>query len=119
MVSLFEELAGQPSALRDMAAYYRKEAGLLDLPASQEGFPWVLTGMGASYHAAWIGALAFGSFGLPVQAIETVDLIHYSHLPETGGWTVYVSQSGSSGEVNPFFDHLPAGGTAGGPDQHP
>ena len=110
MVLLYEELSGQPSALRDMAAYYRERADLLDFPSAQAGYPWVLTGMGASYHAAWIGALAFGSFGLPVQAIETVDLIHYSRLPETGGWTVYVSQSGSSGEVNPFFEHIPARG---------
>ncbi|MBI4927935.1 MAG: SIS domain-containing protein [Anaerolineae bacterium] len=109
MIPLFKELAEQPQALRELANHYRREPGLLDLPTAQVGCPWVFTGMGASYHAAWIGALAFGSFGLPVQAIETVDLIHYSRLPEVGGWIVYVSQSGSSGEVNPFFQHLPAG----------
>ena len=107
MVALFDELSAQPQGLRDMANFYREHPNILDFPSTQPDRPWVLTGMGASYHAAWIGALAFGSFGIPVQAIETVDLIHYSRLPEKGGWTVYVSQSGSSGEVNPFFERFP------------
>jgi glucosamine--fructose-6-phosphate aminotransferase (isomerizing) len=107
MVVLFDELSAQPQGLRDMANFYREHPEVLDFPSPQAGLSWVLTGMGASYHAAWIGALALGSFGIPVQAIETVDLIHYSRLPEKGGWTVYVSQSGSSGEVNPFFERFP------------
>jgi glucosamine--fructose-6-phosphate aminotransferase (isomerizing) len=107
MVALFDELSAQPQGLRNMVNFYREHPEMLDFPPTQPDQPWVLTGMGASYHAAWIGALAFGSFGIPVQAIETVDLIHYSRLPEKGGWTVYVSQSGSSGEVNPFFERFP------------
>ena len=110
MVTLYEELAGQPQALRNMAAHYREHASSLDFPPFQSGNPWVLTGMGASYHAAWIGSLAFGSFGLPVQAIETVDLIHYARLPHSTSWTVYVSQSGSSAEVTPFTEQNPVMG---------
>jgi glucosamine--fructose-6-phosphate aminotransferase (isomerizing) len=108
--SLYEELVQQPQALRELAAFYQANPTLLDLPGGGGPRPWVLTGMGASYHAAWIGMLHLNRRGIPAVAIEATDLVNYAAaLRENAGPLVYVSQSGSSGEVFSLLDVLDSG----------
>lgn len=105
MVALFDELIDQPRALRELVDMYRRNPGLLDFGAVED---WALTGMGASYHAALIGALFLRARGARAAAYETVDLFQYASPGAVGGQQmVYISQSGSSGEVGPFLDWIP------------
>jgi glucosamine--fructose-6-phosphate aminotransferase (isomerizing) len=63
--------------------------------------------MGASYHAAMICALHLNHLGISAIAMEALDLINYAQRlisPETV--IVYISQSGSSGEVTPLLEQL-------------
>jgi fructoselysine-6-P-deglycase FrlB-like protein len=105
--TLLEELAQIPTALREMLSEYQSAQGKgrLELLPPPEGV--IFTGMGASYHTAWIAAQHLNRLGVPAWAIEAVDLLNYSHPALQGKPTVvYVSQSGSSGEVLPLLDML-------------
>ena len=107
MVDLFSELNQQPQAFHDLVSYYAEGHGLNDLPANAHQDGIVLTGMGASYHAAWIGAFHLNNLGVPALAIEATDLLNYAPLlPGRSGLLVYISQSGTSGEVQPLLDQL-------------
>ncbi len=89
-----------------MLEYYRAHPGLLEIPIQPQQ-RMVLTGMGSSYHAAWITALHLNRLGVRACAYEAVDLLNYAPAmlaDET--LLVYISQSGSSGEIPPLLERL-------------
>jgi glutamine---fructose-6-phosphate transaminase (isomerizing) len=105
--TLLEELGQIPAELRGMLSDYQSTQGKrrLDLLPPPEGV--VFTGMGASYHAAWVAAQHLSRLGIPAWAVEAVDLLNYAHPAVQGKPTVvYISQSGASGEVLPLLDML-------------
>lgn len=107
MTALLTELNQQPQELRAMLAQYRAAPEMLDLSGAAGSKQVLLTGMGASFHAAWIAAFHLNSLGVPAVAIEATNLIHYP--PAMLGdcrMVVYVSQSGTSGEVPLMLDML-------------
>ena len=107
MVDLFNELKQQPRAFHDLVEFYADGHGLCDLPVNAHKEGIILTGMGASYHAAWIGAFHLNNLGVPALAIEATDLLNYApSLTGRSGLLVYISQSGTSGEVQPLLDQL-------------
>jgi glucosamine--fructose-6-phosphate aminotransferase (isomerizing) len=72
--------------------------------------------MGASFHAAWIGALYLSSLGTAAAAVEAIDLLYYDKATRKAGplmpgvspsahrrSLIYISQSGNSGEVAPLL----------------
>ena len=106
-MNVMDELQQQPGALRSLVAaiFNGEQLSIFDrlpLPAAP-----LLTGMGASYHAGLIAALHLRSLGIPATCIEAVDLLNYA-LPSVADRQVlvYISQSGSSGEVDPILDRL-------------
>ncbi len=102
MSELLYELLEQPAALRNLAAYYQHGAGSELLAGLPSGGQTLLTGMGASYHVAMIGALMLQSCGQNAIACEASELINYSgSLLRACAPLIYISQSGSSGEVAP------------------
>lgn len=105
----YTEIHQQPAALRDLIAFYQSSATsvLDDLPAPGRV---LLTGMGASYHAALYGSYALQAVGIPAVAVEATNLLNYSGslLTDTDN-VIFISQSGSSGEVEPLLQALPAG----------
>src|SRR5512147_2403018 len=110
MPDLIDELKQQPAALREMIAFYKKQDHLFNIFDGSKPFHYVFTGMGASYHVAWNGALHLNSLGIPATAVEATDLFNYS--AEKFGpdcCLVYISQSGSSGEVSLLQDRLRPG----------
>lgn len=108
MPTLRDELDQQPQALLDLASYYLSDPAMLDIPISKGSSRLlVISGMGASYHAACIGALYFTTFGIPAVAIEASDLANYAAaLRSDNTCLIYISQSGSSGEILPLLDQL-------------
>jgi len=106
MSSLYDELTQQPQALRELVAFYRGQGAAL-LRQAVSPLPPLLTGMGASYHAAWIAALHFNCYSIPARSMEAVDLLNYatSRILQTST-VIYISQSGTSGEVPPLLDLL-------------
>ncbi|MBN2046927.1 MAG: SIS domain-containing protein [Anaerolineaceae bacterium] len=107
MHTLFAEISGQPQALRALIKDYQNGEGLARLQSLPALSNPIFTGMGASYHAAWIAAGTLNHMGVPAAAYEAIDLIHYLRpivqKPQT---LVYISQSGASGEVQPTLDHF-------------
>ena len=104
MTDLITELLQIPSALLDLVNLYEKGEGRekLRLPAPVRP---LLVGMGASYHAAWIGSLLLRRAGIPSVHEEASEVIQYQRaLPKLCAPLVYLSQSGSSGEVEPLLD---------------
>ena len=110
IVVLSDELNQQPEALLQLVDFYRQNTRLLDL---HEHFPHrrlLLTGMGASFHAARIAAYHMNRLGISCSALEASDLVNYGMQalePET--LLVYISQSGSSGEVPAVLERLKPG----------
>ena len=106
----FDELAGQPPALRRLIAAYSSPAGrsrLESLPATP---PQLLLGMGASYHAALVAARHWRQRGLVVQACEATEALWgETDLLSQAGHVIYISQSGASAEVAPVLEHLSPG----------
>jgi glucosamine--fructose-6-phosphate aminotransferase (isomerizing) len=105
---LYPDIAQQPRALRDLAAFYERGEGaarLAELPA--QAAP-LLTGMGASLHAAQATAPHFHKLGIPALAVESIDLVYYSRALLGGAPLVFISQSGASAEVAAVIAELPA-----------
>jgi glucosamine--fructose-6-phosphate aminotransferase (isomerizing) len=105
-MSLLDELLQIPAALDALAGYYAAEGkARLRLPFPKRV---LLTGMGASFHAASIGALMFQQAGVDAQSVESVDLLGAGPRGlEAFDPIFYISQSGGSGEIQPFLDMLP------------
>ena len=106
-MDLMDEINQQPGALRALAATLFDGERLAAFDRLPTPSAPLLTGMGASYHAGLIAAFHLRSLGIPAEAIEAVDLLNYS-LPAVADRQVllYISQSGSSGEVDPILDRL-------------
>lgn len=103
-MELMGELLELPQALRSTADW-AADGGLAQ--AAPPSRP-LLTGMGASFHAAWIGALMLRRVGIAANYEEASDVLLYSHaLLEEIDLLVYLSQSGSSAEVQPMRALLP------------
>ena len=103
----FDELAGQPEALRRLIAAYDSPEGRARLAGLPAAPPDWLLGMGASYHAAQAGAHYWRQRGWPARAYEATEVL----LGEAGPLgqaqhVVYISQSGASAEVTPVLDGL-------------
>lgn len=96
------ELHGQPQALSDLIAHY----GANPVPSlATDGV--LLTGMGASFHAAAITAYRLQREQHSAHAVEATELLNYPgvHL-RACRQLVYISQSGSSAEIKPLFSDL-------------
>jgi len=101
------EIRQQPEALHTLATFYA-DAGRTRLDeAARDLTAPLLTGMGASYHAAAIMVQYWHHLGVGGTAMEATDVINY------GEWqrrhtnaVIYLSQSGASAEVLPLTDGL-------------
>jgi glucosamine--fructose-6-phosphate aminotransferase (isomerizing) len=97
------DILDQPIALRDtLAAFpdFPSVRPFAERLAAGDLRRVVLTGMGSSYHALHPLALTLIARGLPVQMLETSELIHYApSLLDPRTLLVVVSQSGRSAEV--------------------
>jgi glucosamine--fructose-6-phosphate aminotransferase (isomerizing) len=104
--AFYNEIMQEPEALRALI-----RAPQPDLPVLSSNETLLLTGMGASYHAAWAMSFYAHSLGLRASVIEAADLVNYSAslLAANGMRLVFVSQSGMSAEVAPLAELLPAG----------
>lgn len=100
------EIARQPQALRDLAAAYARGDGFSALDSLPPRAP-VITGMGASLHAAQICAAHMLSLGLPAVAVEAAELLYYGRALLAERPLVFVSQSGTSPEIAPLLALLP------------
>jgi glucosamine--fructose-6-phosphate aminotransferase (isomerizing) len=105
--SFSTEIRQQPTALRDLIAFYQSSGNELLSRLPQPGHV-LLTGMGASYHAALYGSYALQAVGIPAVALEATNLLNFSGslLKDTSS-VIFISQSGSSGEVGPLLHALP------------
>ena len=107
---MHNDIAQQPSALRAVIGFYQSSAGATRLAAAPIGRAPILTGMGASYHAALAIVPYFHSLGVPALAVEATDLLYYSQaLLQEGRPLIFISQSGASAEVAAIAEVLPAG----------
>lgn len=105
ITNLLNEILDQPRALRELAAGWPADGKILQIERAPSRV--LLTGMGASFHAAAIGALHLNSLGVNAAAVEAADLINYrAGHPSEDTLLFYLSQSGSSGEVVPLFERL-------------
>jgi glutamine---fructose-6-phosphate transaminase (isomerizing) len=106
---LYPDIAQQPQALRDLAAFHERGEGAARLAALPAQAAPLLTGMGASLHAAQATALHFHNLDVPALAVEATDLVFYSRtLLHGGAPLVFISQSGASAEVAALVGELPA-----------
>lgn len=104
------EMREQPAALRDLAAFYGGDAGRTQLVAAARTLSAsapLLTGMGASYHAAAAMLPYWHALGVGGAVVEATDLLNYSAAMLSGARSVvYLSQSGRSAEVAPTIERL-------------
>ncbi|MBC8160808.1 MAG: SIS domain-containing protein [Roseiflexaceae bacterium] len=105
MTIFSEDIRSQPQALQALADAYQGGAAAALLAQITPGVAPLLTGMGASFHAAAIATLALHQRGVPARAVEASELVFYSRvLLEAVGDLVFVSQSGASAEVLPTVE---------------
>jgi glucosamine--fructose-6-phosphate aminotransferase (isomerizing) len=91
-------------------SYYASAEGAARLAAAPADRAPLLTGMGASYHAALAIAPYFHSLGIPALAAEATDLLYYGQaLLQERRPLIFISQSGASAEVAAIVEALPAG----------
>ncbi len=103
------EIFAQPTALAHLLTYYEAHKPH-SLKAQSEHDGVLLTGMGASFHAASIATYQLQRQGIFAQAVEAIEILNYPGVtPQKCSTLIYISQSGSSGEVVPVFNSLPAG----------
>ena len=109
MNGFYQDILGQPAALRSLLRLYNPATGM-PLPAIPAPATPLLTGMGSSYHAALAASICLHSRGIRAQAMETNHLIYYGGpILNRCREVIYLSQSGASGEVIPFIDRLECG----------
>ena len=106
MAELLEELLQMPEAINQLIDYYQKKEGAYQLTLPAPTHP-VLIGMGASYHAAWVGAYMLHQAGIPCTYMEGSDVLLYNAATLSRHSSIlYISQSGSSGEIQPILTQL-------------
>lgn len=109
-VNMQNDIAQQPAALRAVIGFYQSSAGSARLAAAPIARAPILTGMGASYHAALAIVPYFHSLGIPAIAVEATNLLYYNQaLLQDGRPLIFISQSGASAEVAAIAQVLPAG----------
>lgn len=112
MNPFYLDILEQPRALRALADYYARGEGAARLAAAPRPHTPILTGMGASFHAAWIATQHLHALGIPAWCTEATDLLYYGGaLLHAHSQLVFVSQSGASAEVAPILERLPDGAT--------
>ncbi len=114
------EILQQGEALRANAALHgdgRTRVALSGLAVPKRV---LLTGMGASFHAAIWGSHLLQRHGIWAVAAESSELLYYSgRLLQDVDCIVVVSQSGSSAEIAPLLDMAPYGVTVIGITNRP
>jgi glutamine---fructose-6-phosphate transaminase (isomerizing) len=109
---VYQDIAQQPRAIRDLIAFYTASTGAARLASLPARGALLLTGMGASFHAAQAIAAYFCSLHVPAVAVEATDLLYYGRaLLHEHATLIFVSQSGASAEVAALLEALPAGHT--------
>jgi len=120
MTTLQAEIMQQPQSLAHLINSYTTGSGWQQVAGIPRPSAPLLTGMGSSFHAAWIAALQLTSSGIPAQSFEATDLLHYGASRLAGAdLLVYISQSGESGEVQPLaarFEQTPILAVTNGSD---
>jgi fructoselysine-6-P-deglycase FrlB-like protein len=107
MNAFYTDIVQQPNTLRTLIDYYCQGEGQTILSSTPLARTPILTGMGSSFHAAWVATLHLHQQGIRAMLIESTDLLNYGApmlLPDSR--LVFVSQSGSSGEVEPIVNAL-------------
>ncbi len=115
-----DEIAQQPAALRRVLAYYA--GGRMEHLVGYIGAPKrvLITGMGASFHAAIWASHLLQARGIWAIAIEASELLHFSRLLFDGNdCVIVISQSGASAEILPLLDIIPSGVRVIGVTNHP
>ena len=115
-----DEIAQQPAALRQMLAHYA--GGRMEHLVGRIGAPKrvLMTGMGASFHAALWASHVLQARGIWAIAVEASELLHFSRLLLDGNdCVVVISQSGASAEILPLLDAIPPGMPVIGITNHP
>jgi glucosamine--fructose-6-phosphate aminotransferase (isomerizing) len=109
VTSFHRDLRQQGSALQDFCERYGRPDAVAGIAELRPGRV-VLVGMGASFHAAMWGSHVLRSVGIRASAIESSELLHFgAMLVEDADALVLISQSGTSAEVVPLLDRVPAG----------
>jgi glutamine---fructose-6-phosphate transaminase (isomerizing) len=107
---LNQDIVQQPEALRTLIAFYDQREGrarLEQLPIEQAP---ILTGMGASLHAAQAMVAYFHHLNVPAVVVEATELLYYSRsLLGDQRPLIFVSQSGAGAEAAAIVEVLPAG----------
>lgn len=107
MNSFYQDIHQQPEALRQLVAHYRAADALFD-GLTRPGRV-LLTGMGASFHAALWASYVLQTQGVWAIAVEASDLLYFSGiLLQDVDKIIFISQSGASAEVLPVIEPLPA-----------
>lgn len=107
--AFYTDIQHQPEALRRCAAFYQEPGAEALLGQLRKPERVLLTGMGASYHAALWASYVLQARGIWAIALQTSDLIYYSRSLLNGlDQVVFISQSGASAEVLPFVGILPS-----------
>lgn len=102
-----QEIMQQTQALDALIQHYQSSEGAALLEQVSTLADPLLLGMGASLHAGEIGAMRLQDKGINAYAFDAVQFLYYSDLtPRIDQDIVYISQSGSSGEVLPVMDRL-------------
>jgi glucosamine--fructose-6-phosphate aminotransferase (isomerizing) len=106
--AFYADIQQQPEALRECVTFYRETGAAVLLDRLRKPERVLLTGMGASYHAALWASYVLQAHGIWAIALQTSELISYSRSLLDGiDLVVFISQSGASGEVLPFVEQLP------------
>jgi glucosamine--fructose-6-phosphate aminotransferase (isomerizing) len=103
------DILSQPEALRSGLNQFPRHALDELATAVQRGRfnRMVLTGMGASHTGAYPAWLILARSGMPVNLIETSELLHYAPAQIDAGTLLWViSQSGYSAEILGLLDHF-------------
>lgn len=90
-----------------MLQFYTQGEGVRMLESLQPRDDILLTGMGASFHAAWIASIHLQHLGIAARSIEATDFLNYSHPGlKPGELVIFISQSGRSVEIPPILEKL-------------
>lgn len=107
MNSFYTEIQQQPAALRTLVAHYRQDMNNSTIAGLRVPRRVLLTGMGASYHAALWASYLLQTRGIWAIAVEASDLLYFSAiLLKDVDQVIFISQSGASAEVLPVFGLL-------------
>lgn len=109
MNPFYLDIEQQPQSLRRLNAFYAENQELFMALPELTKRP-LLTGMGASFHAAQIATFHLNQMGVAATAVEATDLLFYgANLRQKHRPLIFVSQSGASAEVEPVMDSRMAG----------